>query len=57
MKALVTLLTATLALAGCTSVTGPDDTAGERQAQAAAAKRSLEAASKDAGPSMKLAAN
>ena len=57
MKALVTLLAATLALAGCTSVTGPDDSTADRDAQAAAAKRSLEAASKDAGPSMKLAAN
>ena len=56
MKPLVTLLVATVALTGCASVTAPDDNDANARA-AAAAKRSLEAASKDAGPSMKLAAN
>ncbi len=55
MKAIAALLTATLALTGCSTVTGPDEQNAELQA--AAAKRSLEAASKVTAPSMKLAAN
>ncbi|MBC7843917.1 MAG: hypothetical protein H7099_16465 [Gemmatimonadaceae bacterium] len=55
MKVLVTLLAATVALTGCANVTAPTDT--DADAQAAAAKRRLEAASKDAGPMVKLAAN
>lgn len=54
MKALITLLTAALALTGCNSATGPDDQ--DEAAQAAKAKRSLEAATV-AGPSTKLAGN
>lgn len=55
MKSLITLLTAALALSGCSSLTGPEDR--DETAQAAKAKRSLEAATTVPGPSMKLSAN
>ncbi len=57
MKTLVKLVTAAIALSACSAatVTGPDDS--EAAARAAQARIDLEAASKVAGPSMRLAAN
>ena len=55
MKALITLLTAALALTGCSSLTGPEDQ--DEAAQAAKAKQRLEAASPAIKLSTRLAGN
>jgi hypothetical protein len=56
MKRIVALLTAALAVTGCGTLTGPEDA--DEAAQAARAKRSLEAAADPhAAPSLRLSAN
>jgi PBP1b-binding outer membrane lipoprotein LpoB len=55
MKALITLLTAALAVSGCSSLTGPEDQ--DDAAQAAKAKQRLEAASPEIKPSTRLVGN
>lgn len=54
MKKLIAVLATAIALSGCNSLTGPDDQ--EESAQAAKAKRNLEAATVT-GPSTRLAGN